>query len=76
MVYMPKMKSIFYNAWSDNDTVYGVSSGNSLEGLVYNKEVLKEAGVEVPLTTISEFYQANEKIKAQGKTPIFHKLWC
>lgn len=61
----------FYNAWSDNDTVYGVSSGNSLEGLVYNKEVLKEAGVEVPLTTISKFYQANEKIKALGKTPIF-----
>jgi ABC-type glycerol-3-phosphate transport system substrate-binding protein len=61
----------FYNSWADNGSVYGISSGNSLEGLIYNKTVLKEAGVEVPLTTISDFFDANEKIKAQGKTPFF-----
>ncbi|MDB1125340.1 ABC transporter substrate-binding protein [Vibrio algarum] len=61
----------FYNSWAEEGTVYGISSGNSLEGLVYNKQVLKDAGVEVPLKTLTEFFDANKKIKESGKTPIY-----
>ena len=45
--------------------------GNSVEGLVYNKEVLKEAGVSTPIKTLTDFYAACEKIKALDKVPLY-----
>ena len=33
----------FRDTWKSGDNVYGISMGNSVEGLVYNKNVLKEA---------------------------------
>ncbi|MGY5451891.1 ABC transporter substrate-binding protein [Agarivorans sp. MS3-6] len=61
----------FHDAWSNDGKNYGVSMGNSVEGLVYNKDVLAEAGVEVPLKTLSELYAASEKIAALDKIPFY-----
>ncbi|MDV7105106.1 extracellular solute-binding protein [Vibrio sp. TH_r3] len=61
----------FYDAWKTQDKVYGISMGNSVEGLVYNKDVLKEAGVEVPLKTLDDLYAAAGKIKANGSIPFY-----
>ena len=61
----------FYDAWKDGDSIYGVSMGNSVEGLVYNKNVFKEAGVETPIKTLSDFYAACDKIKALNKIPLY-----
>ncbi|MGN0916474.1 MAG: ABC transporter substrate-binding protein [Succinivibrio sp.] len=61
----------FYDAWASGDKVYGLSMGNAVEGLVYNKAVLKEAGVEVPIKTLTELYAACDKIKAINKTPLY-----
>ena len=61
----------FYDAWKDKKDIYGLSMGNSVEGLVYNKNVLKEAGVETPIKTLTDFYAACEKIKALKKIPLY-----
>ena len=61
----------FRDTWKSGDNVYGISMGNSVEGLVYNKNVLKEAGVETPIKTLTDFYAACEKIKALKKVPLF-----
>jgi len=63
----------FDKTWSDPDgkNIYGISMGNSLEGLVYNKKVLTNAGVEVPLKTMDDFYAALDKIKSNGKIPMY-----
>ncbi|WP_163134577.1 ABC transporter substrate-binding protein [Agarivorans sp. Alg241-V36] len=61
----------FYDVWRHQDKVYGLSMGNQIEGLVYNKQVLAEAQVEVPIRTISELYEAAEKIAKLGKVPFY-----
>ncbi|USD67390.1 ABC transporter substrate-binding protein [Vibrio sp. SCSIO 43136] len=61
----------FFDAWENDGKSYGVSMGNSVEGLVYNKDVLKNAGVEVPIQTLSGFFEAADKIKAQGQIPVY-----
>ncbi|OQQ10669.1 sugar ABC transporter substrate-binding protein [Vibrio splendidus] len=61
----------FFDAWENNGNAYGVSMGNSVEGLVYNKDVLKNAGVEVPIKTLSGFFEAAEKIKSKGQIPLY-----
>ena len=61
----------FFDAWESDGKSYGISMGNAVEGLVYNKEVLKDAGVEVPIKTLSDFYAAAGKIKANGKIPMY-----
>ncbi|NLS14427.1 carbohydrate ABC transporter substrate-binding protein [Vibrio sp. SM6] len=61
----------FFDAWASEGFSYGISMGNSVEGLVYNKDVLLEAGIKVPLRTLSEFYEAAEKIKNNGKIAIY-----
>jgi ABC-type glycerol-3-phosphate transport system substrate-binding protein len=61
----------FFDAWAHNDKSYGLSMGNSVEGLVYNKEVLKNAGVEVPIKTLNDFYEAADKIKTAGQVPVY-----
>jgi len=39
-------------------------------GAIYNTEVFKKAGIEVPLKTYKEFIDACEKLLASGVTPI------
>ncbi|MCK9859774.1 ABC transporter substrate-binding protein [Paenibacillus sp. ATY16] len=49
---------------------FHVSQDTGMQGVVYNKDIFKELGLEVP-KTYDEFLAACEKIKAAGYTPIF-----
>ncbi len=61
----------FHDAWSHDGKNYGISMGNSVEGLVYNKEVFAEADIQVPFETLDEMYAAAGKIAELGKTPFY-----
>ncbi|MDG3085331.1 ABC transporter substrate-binding protein [Vibrio hannami] len=61
----------FFDAWENDGKSYGIAMGNAVEGLVYNKDVLKNAGVEVPIKSLSDFYAAAEKIKTKGQIPLY-----
>lgn len=45
--------------------------GESNMGFLYNKRVLEECGVEMPLNNYADFIAACEKIKAAGITPVY-----
>ncbi|MGL6259292.1 ABC transporter substrate-binding protein [Vibrio sp. WXL210] len=62
---------LFYDNWLYDDVAYGLSMGNSMEGLIYNKQVFAQANVDVPFKTLDDLYQAAEKIAAIGKTPFY-----
>ncbi|GIP21639.1 ABC transporter substrate-binding protein [Paenibacillus sp. J22TS3] len=50
--------------------LYGISSGNSTSGIVYNKKAFADAGItEVPKTW-DEFLAACEKLKQKGIVPL------
>lgn len=55
---------------SHEGEMYGVSSGASTVGIVYNKEAFKTAGItEIP-KTYDEFLAASEKLKQAGIVPL------
>lgn len=45
--------------------------GESNMGFIYNKKVLEEAGVTLPLNNYDDLMAACEKVKASGKTPVY-----
>ena len=45
--------------------------GESNMGFLYNKKVLEEAGVTLPINNYDEFIAACQKIKDAGKTPVY-----
>jgi len=50
---------------------YGVATGASTNGIVYNKRAFEKAGItEVP-KTLDEFYEACRKLKDAGIVPIY-----
>lgn len=50
--------------------LYGITTGNSTSGIVYNKKAFADAGItEVPKTW-DEFLAACEKLKAKGIVPL------
>ncbi|NIK80233.1 ABC-type glycerol-3-phosphate transport system substrate-binding protein [Paenibacillus castaneae] len=50
---------------------YGIATGASTTGIVYNKAAFQAAGItEVP-TTLDEFYKACEKLKEAGIVPVY-----
>lgn len=55
-----------------DDSVYGLSieSGGSTSMIYYNEDIFKECGIAEFPKTINEFYEAIEKIKSKGYTPI------
>ncbi len=61
----------YYDAWKDKMDIYGISSGSSVEGIIYNKDVLQKARVNTPIRTLKALYAACEKIKKIHKTPFF-----
>lgn len=61
----------FHDSWEDKGLNFAVSAGGIAEGLVYNKTVFEQAGIDVPLHTLSEFYAAAEKIKSNDKVPVY-----
>lgn len=50
--------------------LYCLNSSITWQGIIYNKEVFQKANIEKLPTTIEELFQACEKIKALGVTPI------
>jgi raffinose/stachyose/melibiose transport system substrate-binding protein len=60
----------FLPAVSVDDKVYGAPWGDSLAGgILYNKKVYADLGLEVP-TTWAEFVANNDKVKAAGIDPV------
>lgn len=49
---------------------FHVSQDTGMQGVVYNKDMFAELGIEIP-KTFDEFLAASEKIKASGVTPVF-----
>ncbi|MCR2807091.1 ABC transporter substrate-binding protein [Paenibacillus soyae] len=49
---------------------FHVSQDTGMQGVVYNKDIFKELGLEIP-TTYEEFLAVCEAIKASGITPVF-----
>jgi len=45
--------------------------GESNMGFIYNKKVLEESGVNLPINNYAEFIDACEKIKAAGFVPVY-----
>ncbi|MBD3917171.1 carbohydrate ABC transporter substrate-binding protein [Paenibacillus sp. PR3] len=50
---------------------YGIASGASTVGVVYNKKAFAKAGIETPPVTLAEFYEACKKLKQKGITPVY-----
>ena len=50
--------------------LYCLNSSITWQGIIYNKEIFQKANIEKLPTTIEELFQACEKIKALGVTPI------
>ena len=61
----------FKNYKADNGQIYGIVSGVSTEGIVYNKKTFEKAGITAVPKTLDEFYAACEKLKAAGIVPIY-----
>ncbi|PZD94758.1 carbohydrate ABC transporter substrate-binding protein [Paenibacillus sambharensis] len=56
---------------SYNGSRYGIATGATTDGIVYNKRAFEQAGItEIP-RTLDAFYQACEKLKRSGITPIY-----
>ncbi|MFB9275716.1 ABC transporter substrate-binding protein [Cohnella cellulosilytica] len=60
-----------YQRPSDGKVITAPLGGSQVQGIVYNKEVFKKAGIESAPRTYTEFVDAAEKIKAIGVTPIY-----
>ena len=50
--------------------LYAYPMVQEMLGIFYNKDMFKDAGIETVPTTISEFEDACEKLKAKGYTPL------
>lgn len=49
---------------------FHVSQDTGMQGVVYNKQIFSDLGLEIP-TTYEEFLEVCEAIKASGTTPVF-----
>ncbi|KAF0813957.1 Multiple sugar-binding protein [Andreprevotia sp. IGB-42] len=58
-------------AWQTDDgkTVFGLPIASVIHGVLYNKKMFQELGLQVPKTT-DEFFKVAEAVKKAGKTPI------
>lgn len=56
---------------SYNGERYGITTGSSATGIVYNKQAFEKAGIDKVPTTLDEFYEACRKLKQAGITPIY-----
>jgi raffinose/stachyose/melibiose transport system substrate-binding protein len=50
---------------------YGVATGASTNGIVYNKKAFEAAGITAVPKTLDEFYAAAQKLKDAGIVPIY-----
>ncbi|MEO6012717.1 MAG: ABC transporter substrate-binding protein [Devosia sp.] len=64
----------FADRWAYEGNVYGLTFGVSADGIVYNKEAFKKAGIDTIPTKFSELTAAYAKLKASGAYPIVLNL--
>lgn len=50
---------------------YGLSTGTTTSGIVYNKRAFEQAGIERVPQTLEEFYAACAKLKQKGIIPLY-----
>lgn len=50
---------------------YGLATGVSTQGIIYNKRAFDKAGVDGVPKTLGELYAAADKLKAAGITPLY-----
>ena len=61
-----------YARKEDSNIMYAAPYGPcNFQGIMYNKDVMKKAGVTLPLKTYTEFIAACEAIKKIGVTPLY-----
>ena len=60
----------FTNYVAIDNEVYGIAPGYYIDGVVYNKQVLKDAGFEKFPETYSQLLDVFKKVKSLGKIPI------
>ncbi len=68
----------FYNSGVVDENLYTITQMVSFSGVVYNKQVFEDAGIDEVPRTIDEFYAACDKIKANGVVPFatnFRDKW-
>lgn len=53
------------------ETIFAPFGGETNMGFAYNKAVLENAGVTLPIADYASFVEACEKIKASGVTPVY-----
>ncbi len=63
-------KIYFKDFKATSGKMYGIASGASTSGIVYNKKVFKDAGITAVPKTLDELYAAAEKLKAKGIVPL------
>ncbi|MCD1258964.1 carbohydrate ABC transporter substrate-binding protein [Paenibacillus athensensis] len=67
-----KLGDLYFKDYKANaGQIYGIVSGVSTEGLVYNKQAFAKAGITSPPKTLDELYADAEKLKGAGITPIY-----
>ncbi|MDS0524826.1 extracellular solute-binding protein [Clostridium sp. SHJSY1] len=54
----------------DDEKLYSLSTSIAWPGIIYNKKIFKDANIQHIPKTIDEFFDACNKIKTIGKTPI------
>lgn len=68
-------KDFYYgDRWAVDGEVYGLTYGVNVEGIVYNKEAFKKAGIDKVPTKYSELKDDYAKLKAAGSYPIVTNL--
>jgi ABC-type glycerol-3-phosphate transport system substrate-binding protein len=50
---------------------YGLSTGTTTSGVIYNKRAFKKAGIERVPQTLDEFYAVSAKLKQAGIIPLY-----
>jgi len=67
---LPNFTPASLSAYQVDGKTYGLPTDIGLVGFWYNKKLFKDAGIEAPPTTWSEFLEDVKKLKAAGITPI------
>ncbi|WP_167357056.1 ABC transporter substrate-binding protein [Paenibacillus pectinilyticus] len=63
-------KVYFEDSFKVNGKLYGISSGGSITGVLYNKKAFESAGITSVPKTLDEFYADCEKLKSKGIVPV------
>lgn len=74
--YEPLPDSLFENVYfPDQDSYegkrYGITTGVNTQGIVYNKQAFKKAGIDKVPTTLDELYADAQKLKDAGIIPLY-----